>query len=81
MGQNTKDLLNWVFKGAAVLGFTISSFFLAKFVNNSEDTRDSMIRLEIMVNDMIDQNSKDAHRIEKEIDELKSDIKNLYQKP
>lgn len=88
MSQQQKEFMEMIarvmwflLKGAAGVAIVIIGFFAERWVRSAEDTRDSMIRMEVIINAMNKENEDNNRRIEKEIDEIRADIKSLSQKP
>lgn len=70
MSTQQKYYIDLIIKGAWVVGLGIIAFFASRFVASAEVTRDSVIRLEVKVG-----------AIERDVDELKRDVKSIRYKP
>lgn len=77
MSQQTKVALEFIIKAAAVVTLGIIGFFAREFAVRAEETRDSMIRLEVQFGDHKEYSNNNDAYIKLKLMQLEQDVRQL----
>jgi len=77
MSQQTKNTLDVIIKTIAVIALGIIGFFAQQFAVRAEETRDSMIRLEVQFNAHKEYSANNDQYIKMKLHELEADLRRL----
>lgn len=77
MSQQTKNALDVIIKTFAVIALGVIGFFAQRFAVRAEETRDSMIRLEVQFNDHKEYSNNNDAYIKLKLQQLETDIRQI----
>ncbi len=77
MSQQQKNVIDILVKGVACVCLAVIGYFAERLATRAEETRDSMIRLEVQFNDHKEYSNNNDAAIKMKLDEMEREIRQL----